>query len=320
MRREGSPWQGIGAVVLKELADNLSSARMRVLEWLIVLTAFAALYGAIGQLRDTTAEDPFLLLRLFTVSRSPLPSFVAILGFLSPLMAIGLGFDTINGEYNRRTLSRILAQPIYRDALLAGKFLAGLATLAISLTCMWLLVLGLALLFLGVPPGGEEIARSLVFLVVAVIYGGVWLALAMLLSVIFRSPATAALVALGIWLLLTLIWPMLSPAIASVIAPPDPRYALLGLQTPETLEVQQILGRLSPNNLFGEAMLAVLSPTTRALGAVFIDQLRGALLGAPLPFGQSLLLAWPQIVGLLAATILLFVGAYVVFQRQEVRA
>jgi ABC-2 type transport system permease protein len=320
MRREGSPWQGIGAVVLKELADNLSSARMRVLEWLIVLTAFAALYGAIGQLRDTTAEDPFLLLRLFTVSRSPLPSFVAILGFLIPLMAIGLGFDTINGEYNRRTLSRILAQPIYRDALLAGKFLAGLATLAISLTCMWLLVLGLALLFLGVPPGGEEIARSLVFLVVAVIYGGVWLALAMLLSVIFRSPATAALVALGIWLLLTLIWPMLSPAIASVIAPPDPRYALLGLQTPETLEVQQILGRLSPNNLFGEAMLAVLSPTTRALGAVFIDQLRGALLGAPLPFGQSLLLAWPQIVGLLAATILLFVGAYVVFQRQEVRA
>jgi ABC-2 type transport system permease protein len=320
MRREGSPWQGIGAVVLKELADNLSSARMRVLEWLIVLTAFAALYGAIGQLRDTTAEDPFLLLRLFTVSHSPLPSFVAILGFLIPLMAIGLGFDTINGEYNRRTLSRILAQPIYRDALLAGKFLAGIATLAISLTCMWLLVLGLALLFLGVPPGGEEIARSLVFLVVAVIYGGVWLALAMLLSVIFRSPATAALVALGIWLLLTLIWPMLSPAIASVIAPPDPRYALLGLQTPETLEVQQILGRLSPNNLFGEAMLAVLSPTTRALGAVFIDQLRGALLGAPLPFGQSLLLAWPQIVGLLAATILLFVGAYVVFQRQEVRA
>jgi ABC-2 type transport system permease protein len=320
MRREGSPWQGIGAVVLKELADNLSSARMRVLEWLIVLTAFAALYGAIGQLRDTTAEDPFLLLRLFTVSRSPLPSFVAILGFLIPLMAIGLGFDTINGEYNRRTLSRILAQPIYRDALMAGKFLAGIATLAVSLTCMWLLVLGLALLFLGVPPGGEEIARSLVFLVVAVIYGGVWLALAMLLSVLFRSPATAALVALGIWLLLTLIWPMLSPAIASVIAPPDPQYSLLGLPTPETLEAQQILGRLSPNNLFGEAMLAVLSPTTRALGAVFIDQLQGALLGAPLPFGQSLLLAWPQIVGLVAATILLFVGAYVVFQRQEVRA
>jgi len=39
MRREGSPFQGVGAVAVKELADNLSSARMFVLELLIVLTA-----------------------------------------------------------------------------------------------------------------------------------------------------------------------------------------------------------------------------------------------------------------------------------------
>ena len=132
MRREGSPWQGLGTVVLKELADHLGSARMRMLEWLMLLTAAAPLYSAITTLRDTTAEDPFLLLKLFTVDRAPLPSFVGILGFLIPLIAIGLGFDAINGEHNRRTLSRILAQPIYRDALLAGKFIASLATLAIS--------------------------------------------------------------------------------------------------------------------------------------------------------------------------------------------
>ena len=106
MRREGSPFQGLGSVALKELADNLSSARMLVLELLIVLTALAALYGAIDSLRQNTAEDPFLLLRLFTVDRAPLPSFVAILGFLIPLMAIGLGFDAINSEHNRRTLQR----------------------------------------------------------------------------------------------------------------------------------------------------------------------------------------------------------------------
>ena len=160
MRREGSPWRGLGVVFLKELSDHLTSARMRVLEWLVVLTALAALYGAIQQIRDTTAEDPFLFLRLFTVAREPLPSFVSFLGFLVPLMAIGLGFDAVNGEHNRRTLSRILAQPIYRDALLFGKFLAGLATLAISLVALWLLVIGLGLLLLGVPPSGEEMARA----------------------------------------------------------------------------------------------------------------------------------------------------------------
>jgi ABC-2 type transport system permease protein len=320
MPREGSPWQGLGAVALKEIADHLSSARMRVLEWLVVLTAVAALYGAIDSLRETTAEDPFLLLKLFTVSKNPLPSFVAILGFLIPLMAIGLGFDAINGEHNRRTLSRVLAQPIYRDALLAGKFLAGLATLAISLLCLWLLVVGLGVLLLGVPPGGEEIARSLVFLGFALAYAGVWLALAMLLSIIFRSPATAALVALGVWLLLAVLWPMLAPAIAQVIAPPDLRLQLLGLPTLATLEWTQALSRLSPNQLFGEVVLAVLSPSTRSLGPIFLDQLQGAVVGSPLPFGESLAIAWPQAVALVAGMIVLFVGSYVAFQRQEVRA
>jgi ABC-2 type transport system permease protein len=320
MRREGSPWQGLGTVVLKELADHMSSARMLVLELLIILTAGASVYTAIANLKETTAEDPFLLLKLFTVDRAPLPSFVAILGFLIPLMAIGLGFDAINGEHNRRTMSRILAQPIYRDALLAGKFLAGLATLAINLLCLWLLVVGFGVLLLGVPPGGEEIARSLTFLAVTLAYAGVWLAMAMLLSIVFRSPATAALVALGIWLFLTVLWPMLSPAVAELIAPPDIRSQLLGIPSLPTLQWQQALERLSPNTLYAEVVLAILSPSTRALGPVFLSQLQGAVVGAPLPLGESLMLAWPQAVGLIAGTIVLFVAGYVVFQRQEVRA
>jgi ABC-2 type transport system permease protein len=319
-RREGSAFQGVGTVVLKELSDHLTSARVIVLGLLILLVAFASLYGAIDRLRDTTAEDPFLLLKLFTVDRAPLPSFVGILGFLIPIVAIGLGFDAINGEHNRRTLSRILAQPIYRDALLMGKFVAGLATLGIMLVCLWLLVIGFGLLLLGVPPGTEEILRSLVFLFVALAYCGVWLGLAVFLSIVFRSAATAALIALGVWLFLTLIWPMLAQFLAQLISPPDIRYLLLNLPSPGTVEWQQILARLSPNQLFGECVLAILSPTTRALGPIYVEQLQGAVMGSGLPLGQSLLIAWPQIVGLVAGTIVTFVVGYIAFQRQEVRA
>ncbi|HTP93697.1 MAG TPA: ABC transporter permease [Xanthobacteraceae bacterium] len=320
MQREGSAFQGLGVVMLKELSDHLTSTRMRVLEWLVVLVALAALYGAIQQIKDTTAEDPFLFLRLFTTSRDPLPSFVSFLSFLVPLMAIGLGFDSVNGEHNRRTLSRILAQPIYRDALLFGKFLAGLVTLSISLIALWLLVVGLGLLLIGIPPGAEEIARSFVFLLVTIVYAGVWLALALLFSILFRSAATAALVTLGIWLLVTFIWPVLAGAVAQIIVPPDPRYMALGLQTPGTAELEQILARLSPSTLFAEVVVALLDPTTRALGPIYLSQLQGAVLGAPLPLGESVLIAWPQIVGMIATAIVLFVVGYVVFQRQEVRA
>jgi ABC-2 type transport system permease protein len=311
MRREGSALQGLGVVVLKELTDHLTSARMRVLEWLVVLTALAAVYGAITQIRDVTAQDPFLFLRLFTTARDPLPSFVSFLGFLAPLMAIGLGFDAINGEHNRRTLSRILSQPIYRDALLFGKFLAGLGVLAISFVALWLLVIGLGLIMLGVPPGGEEMARALLFLAVTIAYAGVWLALAMLASVIFRSAATAALVTLGLWLFLSVIWPSLASALVQAFVSPDNQV----LQ----ITAAQDLARLSPSTLFGETVMAILHPTTRTLGPVYLDQLQGAVM-APLSLMESLMVAWPQFVGMIAASILLFVAGYIVFQRQEVRA
>ena len=324
MRREGSPWQGLGTVFAKELADHVSSARMLVLEILFLLIACVVVYFAIDQIRQTTAEDPFVLLKLFTAGRSSLLSLLAILGILIPLVAIGLGFDAVNGEHNRRTLSRILSQPIYRDALLAGKFLAALATLGISLVCLWLLVIGLGIILLGVPPSAEEIIRSLAFLFVTLAYAGIWLALAILFSIIFRSAATAALVALGLWLFLTLIWPMLAPAFANVISPPDVRYLLVGVPSPNTAAWERALNSISPNQLYGEAAAALLAPEARAVGTTdyigYLTQLQGAIRGSVLPLKESLAIAWPQTVSLIAGVIVLFVAGYVVFQRQEVRA
>ena len=316
-RRRGSPWTGLGAVIAKETADHLSSARMRILEALVFLTALAAAYQAIRAIRATIGESPFLFLRLLTLTQEPLPSFIALLGFLIPLVAIALAFDAINGEFNRRTLSRILAQPIYRDALLLGKFLAGLLALTIGLVSLWLLVIGLGLLLFGVPPSTEETVRMLGFLVATIAYGGVWLAVALLFSVLFRAPATAALAALGVWLLFALFWSFITPLLANLIAgPPEgvfgPRLAFL--------HTQQIIDRLSPNTLYAETALALLHPATRALGPVLISQLEGALLGAPLPATQSFILIWPQLTGLIAGMIVIFAIAYIAFQRQEIRA
>ena len=321
LRREGSPWQGLSSVFLKELSDNLSSARMVVLELLMVLFGAGVVYLAAEQLRLGTAEDPFLFLRLFAPPGDQVQiPFAMVISILVPLAAIGLGFDAINGEYNRRTMSRILAQPIYRDALLLGKFLAGLATLAVSLVVLWLLVIGFGLIRLGIPPSGEELARALVFLLLTVAYAGVWLAVAMLFSIVFRATATAALVSLGLWLFFALVWSLLSRPLAEALAPPDIRYTMLGLQTPDTLMMQVAVARISPGTLYSEALTAVLNPDVRSLGPLFLDQIQGMVRGAPLPFFQSVLLAWPQTVGLIATTIVLYVIGYVIFQRQEVRA
>lgn len=317
MPREGSPWTGVAAVSFKEMADHFSSARIRILVALILLTAGGAVYAAIENIRATTSQDPFLFLRLFTVARNPVPSFVGFLGFLVPLIAIAIAFDSVNGEMNHRTISRVLSQPIYRDAFLLGKFLGGFATVAICLVALWLLVIGAGMLTLGLPPSGEEIARAVAFLVVAILYAGVWLALALVLSVSLRSATTSALAALAIWLVFAFFWSMLVPVLANLLVSggADDPQALLA-----KVDLVQAFGRISPNTLFGESAIALLNPATRTLGPVFMEQLNRALIGAPLPFGESLLLIWPQLVGLGAAVVLLFTLAYALFQRQEIRA
>ncbi len=317
MRREGSPLKGVATVVLKEAADHMTSARMHLIMLLVLLTAIGAVYGAIDRIRDTTAEDAYLFLKLFTVAREPLPSFTAFLGFLLPLVAIALGFDAINGEYSRRTMSRLLAQPIYRDAVLFGKFLGGLLVIAIALLTLWLLMTGLGILFLGLPPSGADIVRGLAYLAATLAYAGVWLALAVAFSTVIRSPATSALAALSVWLVLTVFWGMIAPLIAGAVAPIDPLNPMTVLAQ---FEWQQAIARISPQTLYGEVTAMLLDPSARSVGPLFYDQLEGAVIGAPLPTAQSLLIVWPQISGLIAAMLLLFTLAYVVFQRQEVRA
>ena len=317
MQREGSALHGFGVVTLKEIADHFSSILVVVLVVLVTATAIVVVSLGLAPIKETTAEDPFLFLLLFTRS-SPLTLPLLLSAFLVPLLAIGLGFDAVSGEHNRRTLSRILSQPIYRDALLFGKFAAGLFTLTVTFIVLWLLVIGLGLWGLGIPPNAEEMARALILLLITIVYGAFWFALALLFSIVFRSAAAAVLVSLGVWLFVTFLWPSFAPYIANAVSGSGD---ILGL-----LETQQAFARLSPVVLYNEIVAIVLDPSVRStqqsmlagLGLALIE--RGSIPGAPIPLLQSVLIVWPQIVGLVAGSILLFVIAYIVFQRQEVRA
>lgn len=315
---EGSAWVGIGAVTRKELADNLSSIRIHILEALVLLAAAGAVYVAGQRLREIgVAESPFAFLRLMSVAQEPLPSLASFFGYFIPIIAISLGFDAINSEYQRRTLSRVLAQPVYRDALLLGKFFAAAWTLGLVLLSAWLFVTGMGIYVMGIPPTGEELARSLIYLLITLLYAGVWLALGLMLSILFRQAATSAMAALGAWILFTVLWPMLIQLTASAVRP-------VRFGTPQEqldqYELLLLLSRLSPNGIYSEAMQAILQPQTRSLGPVSYEAMHAAIPGASLPVTESLVLAWPHLVGLAAAALILLTGSYLLFQRREIRA
>ncbi|MGE4452979.1 MAG: ABC transporter permease [Sphaerochaeta sp.] len=309
-RREGSALTGLQVIWLKEMQDYAGNIRMIILMFLIILTAGASMYVAAQTLRSFVGEDSFMLLNLFTISQDPIPSFLSFISFLVPLSGIALGFDAINSEYQNRTLGRILSQPIYRDVLLFGKALGAVSAMAIVLLALWLLVIGCAMLFLGVPPSGEQIARAFAFYIVTLLYALLWYLVGLMFSVIFRQSAVSALVAIALWLFFMIFWPMISQLLAYVFGAGD---------SYQSAKLEVILGRVSPYRLYTESALAILNPSTRSLGVVLFSQLQGAIMGSALPFGQSMLLIWPHFTAFLASIILLFVLAYMLFQRKEIR-
>jgi ABC-2 type transport system permease protein len=315
-KRQGSPWKGLWAVIGKEMSDHLTSARMQILEVLIVLTAVGTGYTALQQISSST-NDQFLFLQLFTTAREPLPAFAGFMGFLVPLVSIALAFDSVNGEFNRRTISRILSQPIYRDALLFGKFLGAFFTLALVLAAIWLLIFGIGLIGLGVPPSGQETARILIFLALTIFYGGFWLSLGLLFSTKFQQSATAALASIGVWLFFIAFWEILVSLVAQSLRPIQ--FGILE-EIIARAKFEMMLSRLSPNTLFVEATLGILNPTIRTLGLILPFELEGAIMGSALPVEQSFLMIWPHLTGLIATTILIFALSYISFQRREIRA
>jgi len=50
-----------------------------------------------------------------------------------------------------------------------------------------------------------------------------------------------------------------------------------------------------------------------------MEQAYGAIPN-PLPLGQSLLIVWPQLTGLIAATVVCFALSYISFMRREIRS
>ena len=93
---------------------------------------------------------------------------VQFVAFFGPLIGLVLGFDAINRERAHGTLIKLISQPIYRDAVINGKFLAGLTTITILLVSIVLAISGFGLMLLGIVPGIEEVLRLVVYLIISI--------------------------------------------------------------------------------------------------------------------------------------------------------
>ena len=299
-------------MVNKEISDHVRSWRFIILVALILLTTTGSIYTVLAVIQQhpaqLSAHTDFLYLKLFTKSTNNLPPFITLIGFLGPLVGIALGFDAVNSERDNGTLSRVISQPIPRDYFINSKFMGGLTVIVSLVFALGFLVLGLGIIYIGLPPAFGEFLRVVVFLIFTCIYIAFWLNLGITFSILFRQSSTSALSALAIWLFFTVFYSMLVQFVANTF------YYRRAAQI-----ISQSLSRISPNYLFHELTTILLTPSIRSLGGLSFRQMSGAI-PSTLPLGQSMLLVWPDITALIAATLVCFGISYVLFMRQEIRA
>ena len=290
--RRNIRYHSLSALYRKEMADHVNSKRFIIILVLVLAMTIASVYGAVTGITSAirnAASDPkasfdttFMFLKLYTMGGSSIPSYMSLIALIGPFIGLILGFDAINAEKNNGTLNRLVSQPIYRDSIIIGKFLASATLIAVMVLSTGIAVGCAGFLTSGIRPSQEEIIRVLIFLFYTVVYICFWLAMAMLFSVLTRHAATSALASIALWLFFA------------------------------------IFMSLSPYYLYSEASSVLMNPAARAINAVSYAQLAGAL-SSYLSLGQSVLLVWPHLVGLLALTFAAFTISYVGFMRQEIR-
>lgn len=141
------------------------------------------------------------------VGASPLAVTVVSLAslsiFLIPLIALMLAFDALVGEIERGTMMLLLSYPVARWQVLVGKFLGHGALLALAI----LLGYGLAGAVIRGAGGhtGDWFAYA-AMVGTSILLGAVFLALGYLASAVVHERATAAGLAVGLWLLFVLLF------------------------------------------------------------------------------------------------------------------
>ena len=316
---------GIGPIFKKELADHFSSYRFIILFALIAMVSLITTYMVGISLREElggVAKPKFVFLMLFT-STGPLFSLVQFVAFFGPLIGLMLGFDSINRERSSGTLSRLAAQPIYRDSIINGKFLSGVATISIILISILLVVSGLGLKLIGVVPGVEEVWRIFLYLIISIFYISFWLGISILFSILFRGIATSALATLAIWIFFSFFVSMGASVVANAIIPLDQSTR----EDPEMLmrhvRIQRMVSLISPMQLYNDSTAIIINPmrkTTRSF--VLMGPLEEHLserFRRPLALSQSIYIVLPHIITLIAITFICFGVSYYVFMRQEIR-
>jgi Cu-processing system permease protein len=201
-----SPFTKIGAVASIEFRVALRN------RWLILATGVMTLFSL--ALTFSGAGGLELKAGILTLAAASLATLSV---YLIPLIALLISYDSIAGEVERGTMALVLATPISRGALLAGKALGLVAVLTIAIAASLAISSFAAIFAYGMDMSG--LAAIVRLGLTGLLLGAVFVAVGLMISVASPRAGQAAAVAIGIWLVATVLYDL--ALLAGILADKD---------------------------------------------------------------------------------------------------
>ncbi|MFP3952084.1 MAG: ABC transporter permease [Candidatus Bathyarchaeia archaeon] len=318
---------GTFTVVRKELRDQFGSKRFMILFGLVLLLSSLSAYQGVEYIRDNQSAG---FVYIFSGSKMSF-SFIQTMVYFGPLLGLALGFDAINKERANGTLSILLGQPIYRDSVINGKFIAGATALTTLVVGTISIISGLAIPMLGFGPTITEASKIILLILLTIVYLVFWMTLGILYSVLTKKTSTSIMASIATWMTFSIVVSILASVIAGFIIPlPEGRFrggkgaqeGQGGLEiSEEFMEAMQrrnaitsTIEKISPTGLYQETasdILGVLGGFMRLRGPQEFQR--------TLTVTEALVANWANISALVVGLVVCFAGSYMVFLRSEIR-
>ena len=249
---------GVITIAKKEFLDHLRSRKFLLILGILLIVACVGILNGVSDYHTKVKDyDSFQSI----ISASPrggtgLPEYLTLkpsvllvfneMGTLfvmiGGILGIAMGFDLVTKEKESKSLKLLLAHPTYRDEVINGKALGGIAAIAIALAIV--LVLSLALLLItGLVPDGLELLNILLFSAVTFLYIFTCFAISLLVSTACEESGKALIYSLVIFIVLGFLIPTVlsTPFVMEKIIGPAP-------EMPQVLSDQVITSLQSRGN------------------------------------------------------------------------
>jgi len=230
----------LNAVVEKEFLDSVRSSSLLGLTALFV--AFAGFLAAIQWVPNLTTSDSVSTSTLALLNSMKQPTVVFV-----PMIALGIGYDTVAGERERGSLKLMLGLPNRRRDVVFGKFIGRTAVVGVAVLVGYVTVGVIALLTYD----SFDAVMFGTYTLLTVCYGAVYIAIAVGISAAARSRARALGGVVAMYALVMLLWDALLYALQLLV---------FGAQPPEggLPAWFDLIGVLNPSTAFMFAARAVI--------------------------------------------------------------